>query len=92
MSRRGRFVGAALALAVAGCASSPDYSYMRESRFDRPYRGGAANVPDSRPEPERRPMSDGETVGWLAYLGAIGAAIAGHASWSFQTPTSPPPR
>ena len=39
------------AVLAAGCAS-PDYTYARESRMDRAYLGGAANVPDRQPQPE----------------------------------------
>jgi hypothetical protein len=49
-----RRVLAAAALAVpllaAGCASH-DYRAARETRFDRPYRGGAAAVPDEVEKP-----------------------------------------
>jgi hypothetical protein len=35
------------AVVLAGCATN-DYDEARAARFDRPYRGGAADVPDDR--------------------------------------------
>jgi hypothetical protein len=84
-----RFQAAAILIAVfaAGCATE-DYGYAREHRFDRPYRGGAANVPDKPPQSTSCQSTKSETVAVLAYFTAIAIAIVGHADVS--VPLSPP--
>jgi hypothetical protein len=47
--RRVRCAAALVAALSMTACTSPDYTYARESRHERPYRGGAASVPDEEP-------------------------------------------
>lgn len=73
-----RPLAAAALLLAAGC-SSTNYSRARETRFDRPYRGGAASVPEGDASPRRvDPRSSAEgAYTMFAFLGAI-ATMAFH--------------
>jgi len=86
-----RLVAALALLALAACASHEDYGYARETRFDRPYRGGAAGVNAVKPAPESRSLSAAETFAALLYLFGFGAAATGHADFSTSPggPTGP---
>jgi hypothetical protein len=82
------------ALALVACRS-PDYSYAREHRFDRPYQGGAAIVSDT-PDPPRHRTTAAEGLGCLAYFGLLAAAILGGDNVGFyvadaRQPPPPPP-
>jgi len=93
MTKRASAAAALLALAVAGCATEhEDYGEMRRSRFDHPYRGGAANVPSSRPAEETRNVTTAEALGAFVYLSAFVLACTGQADVHVtSTPREPPP-
>jgi len=69
-SRLARAAALVAAVAAAGCASE-DYSYARESRFDRPYRGGAASAPTERP----RPTGDANIASGVGFLVQVLACV-----------------
>lgn len=83
------------ALATAAC-STPDYTYARETRSERPYRGGAAAVPDEKPE---NPNAKGpEPLDVFALFGVIALMFSRPESYSpgrsqpqFGPPAPPPP-
>jgi len=71
MSRKG---GLAAILLVAGCATH-DYTYARETRFDRPYLGGAAPVPEGPPS---RPMPDWSVLEYVVAVPLAAVYVAAH--------------
>ncbi len=84
-----------VAIATAGC-STPDYSYARESRNDRPYRGGAASVPDEEPADPR--ASGASRFEGLAVFSILALMLTRPESYSpgpprsqFGPPPPPPP-
>ena len=84
MTRNARRVGTAVVLlALCGCASE-DYGELRRSRFDRPYRGGAASVQGARSAPPTTSARSDpvETLCGLLVLGGFVAAFTGHADYS----------
>jgi hypothetical protein len=81
-------------LALAGCASE-HYGHARETRFDRPYQGGAANVPDEPSRSTSTCSSPDRAVGELALLLVYAAAAVTrspvYVKLAPQTPPPPPP-
>jgi hypothetical protein len=72
MTRMPRRAALSAILLVAGCATH-DYTYARETRFDRPYLGGAASVPD---EPPPKPLPDWNVLQWIAAVPLAAVCIA----------------
>lgn len=82
-------VALAVALALSGCASRPDYTYARESRNDRPYRGGAAAVPDERPKDPS--VGEPSAFDLFAFLGVFALAFTHGVDYIGSVSAPPPP-
>lgn len=96
--RRGTARRAACALLIAaqiapaGCATPADYSYARETRNERPYRGGAAAVPERRPpDPDAREPSALDLFAWLGVFAIAFTHGIDYVGTAHAPPPPPPP-